>query len=789
MSTDETGEDGIYLPFASATAATAFADLNFVIEKAAARQMVVDGKHDFYVKKMFEGEGNITSTASQSAQESTNNKSAANIGDNKSSGIRESDKVIVNDPTPFENDGMHWGTKSIMNNYSLTSLVGGLTPVPGSGIINYMYDVRDRRRFYGISGADANDVLSVSNPSVTQIIQWANADKWGRTPYTFQDFVYCKYFGLMPNNRLITLRRYHVPTYDNLQWETMFGEIENTTVDASTGKRKHVSFNDPDFANTTNPRTMSPHATVVTWFGGETGNTLSSMMNFTTGIPWEDLQSKIHEVSGDSGSDPQAVIDSMFAGHGAGFGGNPLAENNPISSLITGVNIVTGSILSAGKFALALNGKVGMEDDVLQKQLAAQNDPYSEIYQNRIQGPLNRIDKVKKRTPGIVFSQTLSVKCAYSAKAIGGINPKAALLDCLGNAMEIVSPSAVFWGGGHRFMVTPHTYPYHDGGWRDSFMKKIYDGKIIGNDGAMAMAFSGIKKIGCDESGNFSMSKLTQTLSGAIGDGLALIGAALNSVTSMFGNANNAVSQWLTGKGSEMSGKTPEQQKEEADKRASNLFSNLQHMWHSKVMQQTQLPNIKGNAALLVGEPVGEWHLTVGNPLNPIMVIGNLICTQMQVEWDDELGPDDFPTGFSVTYTLEHGMARDREAIQSMFNRGFGRFYKLPDYMKCSSDHVTYVDKFTKDGGGGDVGNYKSMMSSTAINKKAGYGSGWGRSKVSPGSEPKNHGNAETMLITKFTPVNPYATRTVAQAGIENYINGNNIPVIKSLATTRKRIN
>lgn len=65
------------------------------------------------------------------------------------------------------NDGNLWGVKSIMNNFSLTSLVGGLRIVPNEGIINYMYDIRDRRRFYGISVMDDADVLAVSNPTVT----------------------------------------------------------------------------------------------------------------------------------------------------------------------------------------------------------------------------------------------------------------------------------------------------------------------------------------------------------------------------------------------------------------------------------------------------------------------------------------------------------------------------------------------------------------------------------------------------------------------------------------------
>ena len=49
--------------------------------------------------------------------------------------------------------------------------------------------------------------------------------------------------------------------------------------------------------------------------------------------------------------------------------------------------------------------------------------------------------------------------------------------------------------------------------------------------------------------------------------------------------------------------------------------------------------------ALLTGEPVGEWHLMVGNPFNPMLMIGNLILDSANLKIEDEmLGVDDFPT-------------------------------------------------------------------------------------------------------------------------------------------------
>ena len=80
--------------------------------------------------------------------------------------------------------------------------------------------------------------------------------------------------------------------------------------------------------------------------------------------------------------------------------------------------------------------------------------------------------------------------------------------------------------------------------------------------------------------------------------------------------------------------------------------------------------------AFFTGAPVGEWHLTVGNPCNPIALIGNLLCDGVAIEFGETLGPDDFPTHMKATFTLRHGRDRERGEIESIFNRGDGRLYQ-----------------------------------------------------------------------------------------------------------------
>jgi hypothetical protein len=80
-----------------------------------------------------------------------------------------------------------------------------------------------------------------------------------------------------------------------------------------------------------------------------------------------------------------------------------------------------------------------------------------------------------------------------------------------------------------------------------------------------------------------------------------------------------------------------------------------------------------------------------------MMMIGNLICTGIKIEFNEELGPDDFPTELKATITLEHGMPRDRAGIESMFNKGRGRLYSLPKGYEdgFSSHNTTSVDTST----------------------------------------------------------------------------------------------
>jgi len=111
--------------------------------------------------------------------------------------------------------------------------------------------------------------------------------------------------------------------------------------------------------------------------------------------------------------------------------------------------------------------------------------------------------------------------------------------------------------------------------------------------------------------------------------------------------------------------------------------------------------------ALLSGEATGDWHVTIGNPMKPIAVIGNLICTDTALEFDNNIGAEDFPTGIRATFTLEPARPRDITDIESMFNAGKGRMY-LPteDAKKVAS--AASASKSYYLSGGSDPNNENS---------------------------------------------------------------------------------
>lgn len=747
------------IPFASNTASSAFYDFVFT----------ADSKKINEIEK-YHNNGNSKSSTTGTKSAAVNEKTNPNTGTetlNSKSSTGDKSAINNNITKTFQNDQRFYGVASLINPYSITKLLGSLEgsndnfkTVNGETYMfpsnNRFYDIRDQRRFYDITKMDSDGTLihddgtsnplDINNPTTTNIITWSNQDLWGRTPYSFQDFVFCKNWNIIPNNRLLTLRKYPYPTLDNLNFSGMATD---------TISSKKIPF--------------SPIATAVSYFGENTNNKLSDLLKISTGVKWGDVNASIWNVTGEQGNEGNLAADKTLGDFGAnqGYLSSIFKSNKAMQGILDDMQTGMQTVNNYGKFLGILGGGTyGTEQETWNQLNSAQQDPYNNgPYANRVQGPINRIDTVKKRDPGITFENTMSVKCEYISRPIGGINTKAAMLDIISNALVIGSENAVFWGGGYKFTTTAKVNPWTYSKLDNGMLGALYKGKVFGEGGGIDQALKGIKSFGTNKTGSFSWETMLGSIGNIFGSMLGALGGVMSSILSpLFGDTGI---ESLTDKGINLVSGDPAK----AKKGANSILGSVNSLWKNKVIQNTVYPQVNGMRSILIGEPVGNWHLTIGNPLNPIAVIGNLICDKVNITFGEELGPDDFPLEVTIEYSLQHGMARDRAGIESMFNRGAGKIYELPDYMQATSDMETRVDSVT----GGTAFRIPSFAAPGET-----YGNTtWKKAyNITKGKTASNSGNSETTILTSFTPVNQEAVSGTL-SGFYNFLENNT----RSIAT------
>ena len=425
------------------------------------------------------------------------------------------------------------------------------------------------------------DMKTLQNPTVTQIIERTSAIAIGTGKdaqtadnyayrYQYSDFALAKYYGKIPNNMLITLRRFAYPAPDDII----------TPKGLHKDGKTMVSIQQPDIAR------------AVTWLGEAPGNAIGEIIKFKNGFGWDEAESQAQEIT----SKQQAASGSF---------GNAVQSNMILSAMANA---------GAGRDAVASN---------MNKQNAGY-DSFKETYPNHVFGPLNVIKKVLIRKQGLEFDQTFTLKFEYELRAFEGANPKIMMLDQLANILALTYNNAPFWGGSVRYI----------------------------SDGAVAKPLGNLEKL-------------------REGDYLGFAGSIADDMSKMF-----------TGVGAGVGGAVGALMRGDFSAALGALKDNkfLNNLIGGAAMEMFNTP--QGSMAvqsLLTGDPTGQWHVTIGNPLNPIMVIGNLCMQDCEITFSGGMGIQDFPEHMSVVITLKPGRPRDKAEIESMFNSGRGRFYVQPD--------------------------------------------------------------------------------------------------------------
>ncbi len=421
------------------------------------------------------------------------------------------------------------------------------------------------------------DPMSLINPTATQIIEITGKIE-GNYGYRYQysDFALTKYFGKIPNNMLITLRRFAYPVTDDI--------ITPKALSADGKTLEKVA--QPDIAR------------AVTWLGEAPGNSLATILKFSHGFEWKNAEAGVQELQS-----KQGASSGKF-----------------------------GSIVESNKF-LSAAANAGAGRDAVSANANKQNagfDAFSATYPNHVFGPLNVIKNTLVREQGLKFEQEFTLKFEYELKSFEGVNPKIMMLDQLANILALTYNNAPFWGGSVRYI----------------------------SDGSVAKPLGDLAKLKSGDYGGF-----------------------LGSIVSDMGNMFKGIADPANFK---------------------NLANNklLNNLIGGSLMEMFNTPQGgQAAAALLTGDPTGQWHVTVGNPLNPIMVVGNLALQDCEINFEGPTTLHDFPERMVVVIKLKPARPRDKSEIESMFNSGRGRFYVQPDDVadiNKTSDVSAYGNK---DGG------------------------------------------------------------------------------------------
>ena len=246
-----------------------------------------------------------------------------------------------------------------------------------------------------------------SGCSVKELVKASEDGVLGRETYAFSDFMYCKYLGRVPNNYLITLRRFPYPVDDFI-----------SAVGTRDMRKK------PEFAT----QNADSIGCMVTWLGTP-GNEMSNVLKYTVSMPFKTANAQLQDnkIDADAGGGPANAISALFD--------SKYREQYMAGQAGTVVNKYIGGIFPN----------------------AAGDPPYPASQWNsfrdssKVYGPVDVIKETYMRSEeGLKFDQDISIVFDYELRSYNGINGRQAMLDLLANVLNVTYSTGTFWGGGYR---------------------------------------------------------------------------------------------------------------------------------------------------------------------------------------------------------------------------------------------------------------------------------------------------------------------------------------------------
>ena len=471
--------------------------------------------------------------------------------------------------------------RSLFNQYNAVHVIGMTENVP------LLYD-QDESTYQGPRRS-----RDISDCSISRLVS-ESAKKYsilGQARYKYADFAFCKDLG-MPNNRLITLRKFSIPVGDYI----FRAAAKPNEID---GKVNNAFANPGDIGR------------MCCYFDTE-DNKLEDILKYSFAASWKEMKAGIEQLQSQEND-----------------------KTTPLGTLINTLNPQMNSSIKNG-FSDASNHLLGR---AASSWFGWKNKSYydpkvlTNYDEHKIYTPRNTIQSMHKYEGNLEFKHEFTLVFSYKLRGYQNINPKSAMLDLLANIFATTYTRGSFWGGRQEIIGAQP----NKSGWRKADQLMTKGKEIIGG------------LFGALQNGTFDLSSILGSISNssfwkAMGE------QAVDYVKNFVGKDYKNLSK--------------------IDKKFG--FTDAAK---GLLLNQLGRPEIYAFQSLLDGANTGLWHVTIGNPLNPIASIGNLIITDTQVQHLGPLGIDDFPTELKVTVTLKHSRPRDAVAMERMYTKGVGAIY------------------------------------------------------------------------------------------------------------------
>ncbi len=407
-----------------------------------------------------------------------------------------------------------------------------------------------------------------SGCSIKELVQASSMGVLGRAIYSYADFMYCKDLGKVPNNYMITLRRFPVPVGDFI---TTSGEGKTRLNEGKNNGPQQIGC-------------------LISWMG-TAGNNMEDILKYNMSMPYTEKTANFEQIEGGHADTQGGFLNSIAATFDTTYRQQYMSGHGG-----SDFNDYVGKFFNLGKGPYSITNDFERQDD------------------NKVYGPVDRVKSTYMRaSDGLKFGQSFTITFEYELKSYNGINGRQAMLDLLSNILNVTYSTGDFWGGGY-------------------------------------------KGAGMHQNSIFSNMKIFKA-NGGVSDFIDSFADDLTSLGSRAYKEIKSQDVWSLAKS------------------VFNQFNQIGGMILGGYLNKLGRPAKMYANSLLSEQPVGLWHVMIGNPHHPIMSMGNMILTNTTITHYGPLGLDDFPTNIKVTCELTRGKPRDIREIEKIYMSGNDRIY------------------------------------------------------------------------------------------------------------------